>query len=263
MTIDVDELCPGVARLTLNRPDRLNAITDQMIVDLHRAIDDVEADRTVRVIVLTGAGRGFCGGFDMKSGDYSGDPTDRPLVDLFRGQQRLSQLALRLHELPQAVIAAVNGPAAGGGFALALAADIRIASEAAVFVASNVKIGVSGGEMGMTWRLPRLIGESRATELLLTGRKLEAAEALTIGLVTAVVPQDQLSDRTNEIAAQVVATSSFSTWMTKQLLDANAGAGSLRQALQLEDRTQVLSNFTGDIAEAVAAFREGRPPTFR
>ena len=146
------------------------------------------------------------------------------------GQRRLAGLAVRLHELPVAVIAAVNGAAAGGGFALALAADIRVASESAVFVAANVKIGVSGGEMGMTWRLPRLIGESRAAEMLLTGRKMGAAEALAAGLVTAVVPADQLPDAACGLAEQVIATSPFSTWMTKELIDANASAGSLRHA---------------------------------
>ncbi len=170
---------------------------------------------------------------------------------------------MRLHELPVAVIAAVNGAAAGGGFALALAADIRVASESAVFIASNVKIGESGGEMGMTWRLPRLIGEGRAAEMLLTGRRMGAAEALAAGLVTAVVPAGQLMDAALSVAGQVITTSPFGTWMTKELLDANASAGSLRHAVQNENRTQVLCNFTGEIAEAVAAFRAGRPPAFR
>ena len=180
------------------------------------------------------------------------------------GQRRLAGLAVRLHELPVAVIAAVNGAAAGGGFALALAADIRVASESAVFVAANVKIGVSGGEMGMTWRLPRLIGEGRAAELLLTGRKMGAAEALAAGLVTAVVPADRLRGAACDLAEQVMATSPFSTWMTRRLRDANASAGSLPpRDPENENRTQVLCNYTGDIAEAVTAFREGRPPAFR
>ena len=154
-----------------------------LIAGLHEAIDAVEQDRSCRAVILTGAGRGFCAGFDMKGGDYDGDPTSRPLADLLAGQKRLSGIALRLHELPKAVIAAVNGPAAGGGFALAVAADIRVASDTAVFLAANVKIGVSGGEMGLSWRLPRLIGLARATELLLTGRRMTAEEALAAGLV--------------------------------------------------------------------------------
>jgi enoyl-CoA hydratase len=261
-TVDVTHPKPGVCQVTLNRPERLNAISNAVVSDLHDALDHVEADRSCRVLIITGAGRGFCAGFDMKAGDYSGDPRDRPLVDLMTGQRRLSNLAVRIHELPVAVIAAVNGPAAGGGFALALAADIRFASETAVFIAANVKIGISGGEMGMTWRLPRLIGESRATELLLTGRRLDAAEALAFGLVAAVAPPEQLIERALRAADDVLATSSFATWMTKELLDANASAGSLRHGIQNENRTQLLCNFTGDIAEAVAAFREGRPPHF-
>jgi enoyl-CoA hydratase len=253
-----DEPKGGIRRLTLNRPQRLNAINDAFITDLHAALDEVEGDRSCRVVLLTGAGGGFCAGFDMKAGDYDGDAANRGVAALMAGQRRLAGLAVRLHELPVAVIAAVNGAAAGGGFALALAADMRVASDSAVFVAANVKIGVSGGEMGMTWRLPRLIGEGRAAEMLLTGRKMEAAQALAAGLVTAVVPSDRLLDAAYDLADQVMATSPFATWMTKELLDANASAGSLRHAVQNENRTQVLCNFTGDIAEAVTAFRKGR-----
>lgn len=260
--IRVDHPKPGIRRMTFDRPERLNAINNAFIAGLHAALDDAEADRSCRVVLLTGAGRGFCAGFDMKGGDYSGDAAQRGVADLMAGQRRLADLALRLHELPAAVVAAVNGPAAGGGFALALAADIRVASEAAVFVASNVTIGLSGGEMGMTWRLPRLIGEGRAAEMLLTGRRMGAAEALSIGLVTAVYPPDQLLEAALGVADLIIASSPFTTWMTKELLDANASAGSLRHAVQNENRTQVLCNFTGDIAEAVAAFREGRPPVF-
>jgi enoyl-CoA hydratase len=253
---------PGVRQLTLNRPDRLNAIDDAIVTDLHAALDDLGGDPACRALILTGAGRGFCAGFDMKGGDYDGDPGERGVAALMSGQRRLADLAVRLHELPVAVVAAVNGPAAGGGFALALAADIRIASDRAVFLAANVKIGVSGGEMGMTWRLPRLIGEGRAAEMLLTGRPMAADEALRAGLVTAVVPGDQLIEAALEVSGQVAATSPFSTWMTKELIDSAAGSTSLRHAIQNENRTQVLCNFTGDVAEAVAAFRESRPPRF-
>jgi enoyl-CoA hydratase len=258
-----DQPKPGIRRLTLNRPERLNAINDAFVTDLHAALDEVEGDPSCRVVLLTGAGKGFCAGFDMKAGDYNGDPAERGVAALMAGQRQLAGLAVRLHELPVAVIAAVNGAAAGGGFALALAADIRVASDSAVFLAANVKIGVSGGEMGMTWRLPRLIGEGRAAEMLLTGRTMRAAEALTAGLVSAVVPSGQLMDTALSVAGQVITTSRFGAWMTKELLDANAGAGSLRHAVQNENRAQVLCNFTGEIAEAVAVFREGRPPGFR
>jgi enoyl-CoA hydratase len=261
-TIRVYQPQPRVRLLEFNRPERLNAINNAFVGDLHAALDDVNADPSCRVVILTGAGRGFCAGFDMKGGDYSGDPSARPLGELVAGQRRLADLTVRIHELPVAVIAAVNGAAAGGGLALALAADIRVAADEAVFMAANVKIGVSGGEMGMTWRLPRLIGESLATDMLLTGRRMDAAEALSVGLVRAVVPSERLLDVALEVGGQVLGTSPFSTRMTKELLDANASAGSLRHAIQNENRTQVLCNFTGDVAEAVAAFREGRPPKF-
>lgn len=263
MAIDWDELRPGVRRILFNRPQRLNAINNAFVDELHAAIDAVDTDASCRVVIITGAGRGFCAGFDMKAGEYDGDPAARPLPQLLAGQRRLSQLALRLHELPQAVIAAVNGPAAGGGFALALAADIRVASTTARFLAANVRIGLSGGEMGLSWRLPRLIGVGRATELLLTGRTMDAEEALAAGLVTSVVPPGEEVAAAHEIADQILATSAFSTSMTKELLATNQAAANLRQALALEDRTQILCNFTGDMAEAVAAFREGRPPGFR
>jgi enoyl-CoA hydratase len=259
----VDQPRTGIQRLTLNRPERLNAVDRDFVASLHAALDEVDRDSSCRVVLLTGAGRGFCAGFDMKGGDYSGNPDDRGVAELMAGQRRLAGLAVRLHELPVVVIAAVNGAAAGGGFALALAADIRLASETAFFLAANVKIGLSGGEMGLTWRLPRLIGEGRAAELLLTGRRMDAGEALAVGLVTGVVPPDQLMDTALSVAGQVIATAPFGAWMTKELLDANASAGSLRHAVQNESRTQVLCNFTGDLAEAVAAFREGRPPAFR
>jgi enoyl-CoA hydratase len=259
----VDQPQPGIRRLTFNRPERLNAVDRAFVASLHAALDDVEGDPSCRIVLLTGAGRGFCAGFDMKGGDYSGNPGDRGVTDLMAGQRRLAGLAVRLHELPAVVIAAVNGAAAGGGFALALAADVRVAADSAFFLAANVKVGLSGGEMGLTWRLPRLIGEGRAAELLLTGRRMGAAEALAVGLVTAVVPGDQLMDTALTTAAQVIATAPFSSWMTKELLDANASAGSLRHAVQNENRTQVLCNFTGDLAEAVTAFREGRPAAFQ
>ena len=126
----VDQPKPGLRRLTLNRPDRLNAINDAFVTDLHAALDDVEGDPSCRVVVLTGAGKGFCAGFDMKAGDYNGDPAERGVVALMAGQRRLAGLAVRLHELPVAVIAAVNG-AAAAGLALGVAADIRVASESA------------------------------------------------------------------------------------------------------------------------------------
>jgi enoyl-CoA hydratase len=208
-TIRIDQPESGVRLIEFNRPERLNAINNAFVADLHAALDVVDADPVCRVVILTGAGRGFCAGFDMKGGDYSGDPSERPLGELLAGQRRLAELAVRIHELPVAVVAAVNGAAAGGGFALALAADIRVAAEQAVFMAANVKIGVSGGEMGMTWRLPRLIGEGRATDMLLTGRRMDAAEALSVGLVRAVVPSGRLLDTALEVAGDVLATSPF------------------------------------------------------
>ena len=256
--VDVESFGGGVSLIRLNRPERLNAIDDRLVDHLHAAIDHVERDQECRTVILTGAGRGFCSGFDMRGGDYSGDPRERPLPTLLRGQERLADLVIRLHELPKTVVAAVNGPAAGGGFALATAADLRVGSDTAFFTAANIKIGVSGGEMGLSFLLPRIIGATRAAELLLTGRRMDAHEAASAGYLNRVVPGAELLDEARRLATEVAANSSFAVWMTKQLLDVSATSGSLRQAIAAENRVQVLCNFTGDVADAVAAFRGGQ-----
>ena len=263
-TVLLQRIGRGVTRLTLNRPDRLNALDEPTFDLLHQMIGEVEDDAECRVLVLTGAGRGFCAGFDLVGSEYNGDAASSrmSMPQLLREQSKLGEIVAKLRRLRPAVVARVNGPAAGAGLALALAADIRVAGSGASFIVAPVKLGLSGGEMGISYLLPRLIGLSRATELSLTGRKLGADEAREFGLVTRVVAPELLDDAVEELVEQLLANPPFSIWMTRELLAANVDAPSLEHALHLENRTQVLAGFGPDMAEAIAAFREKRPPVY-
>jgi enoyl-CoA hydratase len=261
--LTVDSPAAGVTRITLDRPERLNAMDVHLVQGLHDALDAVAADPSCRAVVLTGSGRGFCAGLDL--GGY-GTPAGAeglsgPAAG-FATQQHIAALVPRLRSLHQPVIAAVNGAAAGGGLALALASDVRIASTAARFNVAFVRIGLSGCDIGVSWLLPRLVGASRAFELLLTGRIIDAAEADHIGLVTRVVPEDELMDAALETAAQIAANAPWGVRMTKEVMWSQLEVGSLQAGIDLENRTQILSSMTGDHREAVAAFLEKRPPVW-
>lgn len=255
----VDRIDESLMAITLNRPERLNAIDGSFIEAMHAALDQVEADPDVRAVVLSGAGRGFCAGADLQE---TVDLAQQTSADLYRGQQRLADMSVRLHELPVPVIAAVQGPAAGGGFALAAACDLRVASTTASFFAANVRIGVSGGEMGLSWLLPQTLGRARATELLLSGRRLEATEAYDWGFVSRLVDQDEGDVRREaiELASTIAAHPAFAVSLTKEMLRSTGTAASLREAVLLENRTQVLAVYAGDIDRATAGFRRGGRP---
>ena len=252
----VDRIDESLVEITLNRPDRLNAINDSFIEAMHAALDRVESDPDVRAVVLSGAGRGFCAGADLQE---TIDLAQQTSADLYRGQQRLADMSVRLHELTVPVIAAVQGPAAGGGFALAAACDLRVASTAASFFAANVRIGVSGGEMGLSWLLPQTLGRARATELLLTGRRLGAVEAYDWGFVSRLVDPEEgdVRDTAMELARSIAANPSFAVMLTKEMLRTTGTASNLREAVLLENRTQVLAVYAGDIDRATAGFRRG------
>jgi enoyl-CoA hydratase len=261
MSFLLDHPADGVARLTLNRPDRLNALTWSGMEELRAALAEIAADQDVRSLILTGAGRGFCAGLDLKQ-RTDDDPlgTGDDVVTVFRRQELVASLAIALRNLPQPVIAAVNGPASGGGMALALAADVRLCAPEARFNAAFVRIGLSGGDVGVSYLLPRLVGVGMAAELLFTGRQVAAEEAVAIGLANRIA--DDLEAAALELAAQIAANSPFGVWMTKQILYRNADAGSLEAAVDLENRTQVLAARTDDAREAVAAFTARRAPAF-
>jgi enoyl-CoA hydratase/carnithine racemase len=251
----------GIALVTLDRPDRLNALSWPMIDEFLELMDALGADDDLRAIVLTGAGRGFCAGLDIKQRDDALGGDDDVLT-VYRRQEKIGRLAIALRRNPHPVIAAVNGPAAGGGFAIALAADVRLAAPEAAFHASFVRIGLSSGDAGVSYLLPRLIGLGRASELMLTGGTVDAAEAERIGLVNRVVEADKLVAAAVELAKRIAANSPFGVWMTKQVLEHNVDAPGLQAAVELENRTQTLATRTADMHEALAAFREKRAPTF-
>ena len=253
----------GVALLTLNRPEKLNAMDVALIDELHPALGAVGAGRECRVVVITGEGRGFCSGLDLGGYGMAPDGEGRGAVGAGMAvQQQIAALIPRLRSLHQPVIAAVNGAAAGGGLALALGCDIRIASEAAKFNVAFVRIGLSGCDIGVSWMLPRLIGASRAWELMLTGRVIDSAEADHIGLVTRVVPNEDLLPSALETAALIAGNSPWGVRMTKEVAWSQLEVGSLQAGIDLENRTQILSSFTADHREAIGAFLEKRPPRF-
>jgi enoyl-CoA hydratase/carnithine racemase len=262
-TVRVDEPAPGIRVVTLDRPHRLNAMSGELISELHQVLDDTRADEECRVVVLTGAGRGFCAGLDLKE-----PPTHRPgkpnvsPQSRMHIQQAIAALVPKLRSLPQPVIAAVNGPASGGGLALALACDIRIAAPSATFNAAFVRIGLSGCDIGVSWLLPRLIGAGRSHELLLTGRLVDAAEADRIGLVNRVVPDGELLDAALATAAEIAANSPMGVWMTKEVAWSQLEVGSLQAGLDLENRTQIMTTFTRDHREQLTAFVDKRPPHY-
>jgi enoyl-CoA hydratase len=253
----------GIALVTLSRPERLNAMNHDLVQSLHDALDELAADTGCRVIVLTGAGRGFCAGLDLSEG--ASPPSARGMGRVQAGmtvQKLIAGLVPKMRSVPQPIIAAVNGAASGGGLALTLASDVRVAAQSARFNVAFVRIGLSGCDIGVSWMLPRLIGASRAFELLLTGRLIDAAEADRIGLVTRVVPDGVVVESAMETARLIVANSPFGVRMTKEVMWSQLEIGSLQAGIDLENRTQVLSSFTGDLTEAMAAFLEKRPARF-
>ena len=259
----VEEPAPHVRRLTMNRPDRLNTMTAELCEALHAQLREIERDRSCRAVVLTGAGRGFCAGLDLAGyGRAPGNDGSDESRDRLTNQQHMSRLVLGLRALPQPVIAAVNGPSAGFGMALALGCDIRLAAEEAVFRVAFINIGVSNCDMGTSWLLPRLIGASRSHELMLTGRRVGAEEALRIGLVSDVVAQDALADRALEAAGQIAELAPWGVRLTKQGMWAALEIPSEQAAVEYEDRQQIMSTFGAAPPEAIGAFLEKRPAEF-
>jgi enoyl-CoA hydratase len=260
--VTVSTPAPQVTLITLNRPERRNAMNHDLLAGLYDALTVAREDRTCRVIILTGAGPGFCAGLDLAEGvtlDTAGIGRAQAGMKV---QQYIAGLIPLLRSLPQPVIAAVNGAASGGGLALALGSDIRIAATSARFNVAFIKVGLSACDIGTSWLLPRFIGASRAYELMLTGRFADAAEAERIGLVTKVVPDAELLDAALAEADLILANGPFGVRMTKEVMWSQLEIGSLQAGIDLENRTQVLSSFAGDLEEAMAAFVEKRPPRF-
>ncbi len=246
----VERPADGIALLRLNRPDRLNAIDEVLLGALLDTCAELAVARDVRVAVLTGAGRGFCSGIDLRDFGPSMLAADDPAIDRLRFQERMASLPLALRALPQPVIAAVNGPAVGGGLALCLASDLRIASTSASFADAAIAIGLSGAEMGMSYFLPRIVGASAAADWMLTGRTIDAEEAYRSGLVSELVADEGLVDRALELAAQIARHSPLGVQLTKRALQVNTDAPDLVAALEVENRNQVLTHATPEAAAA-------------
>lgn len=254
---------PGICQITLNRPGVLNAMNLALIEQLHDALRRIANDRSCRVVIVTGAGRGFCAGLDLGGyGTVPGTEDQGPVQQGFAIQQHIAGLIPALRRLPQPVIAAVNGPAAGGGFALVLGSDIRLAASSARFNAAFIRIGLSACDIGTSWLLPRLVGAGRAHELMLTGRLFDAEEAARIGLVLEAVPDDQLLDRALEEAELVLANSPMGVRMTKEVMWSALEIPGQQAAIDLENRTQVMLTQTADHGESVRAFAERRPARY-
>jgi enoyl-CoA hydratase len=254
---------PQIHLLTLNRPEQLNAMSAELCQALHDELGALAADRSCRAIVLTGAGRGFCAGVDLRGyGEAPGNDGSDQARDRLANQEHMSGLILRLRQTPQPVIAAVNGPAAGFGMALALGSDIRFAAQSAVFRVAFINIGVSNCDMGVSWLLPRLIGASRAHELMLTARRLGAAEAAEIGLVADTVADEGLLERSMEAAQQIAAWAPWGIRLTKRGMWSALEVSSEAAAIGYEDRQQIMALHGAAPPEAVSAFLEKREAQF-
>jgi enoyl-CoA hydratase/carnithine racemase len=254
------EVKDGVATLTLNRPDRLNALGGTLRDDLHDAIIRSSADPQVRVMVITGAGKGFCAGGDVKAMNETKEgKRERPLLDKIAPGRDRTLLAMR--DAPQPIIAAVNGAAAGAGMNLALGCDIRVASTAAKFSQAFVKRGLHP-DWGGTYFLPRVVGMARAAELIFTGEVIDAAEALRLGIVSRVVAPEELLPTVGELARRIAAGPPVAIRLAKHSLYANADRD-LKSALEGETAAQNVCFDTEDAKEGIRAFVEKRPPVFR
>jgi enoyl-CoA hydratase len=261
-TVLTEQAAPHVRLIKLNRPEQLNAINSDLCADLHAALDEAAADRSTRAIVITGEGRGFCAGLDLRGyGDAPGNDGSDPARDHFSNQMQMSRLILKLRATPQPIIAAVNGGAAGFGLALALASDIRYAAKSAVFRAAFINIGLSNCDMSTSWLLPRLIGASRSHELMLTGRKVFAEEADRIGLVAGVVEEGELRERALEAAGQIAAWAPWGVRLTKQGMW-SALEIPQQAAVEYEDRQQIMGVHGIAPREAISAFLEKREANF-
>lgn len=243
----------------MDRPDSLNALNRQLVDDLLEYTQSLYWDKATRLVVLRGAGRAFCAGLDLKERDNS---PRSPSNGLTR-QRRISEIVMRMRRCPQPFISLVHGPACGGGFALALASDIRIAGESARMNAAFIRIGLSACDIGVSYFLPRLVGVSVASELMLTGRFINAERALRVGLVSEVVPDDKMEEAAKSYIQEMLTTSPLGLRMTKECLNMSVDAGSLESAIAMEDRNQILCAQTEDFPEGMRAFLEKRQPQYQ
>ena len=266
-TIKMTEISKEIVEIRLNRPQALNALTHELIGEVITTFSGINKNRDIRVVILTGEGKGFCAGADLKQaagpGDIPGTEGMGHLGFVYKFQEYLMEAILAIHECEKPVIAAVNGVAVGGGLALVLASDLRIASTSASFGSVFIKTGLSSCDVGTSYFLPKYVGPTKALELMLTGRIFSADEAHRLGLLNAIVTPDQLIKESVKLAMEISGNSEYGVWMTKKGFWTNLDALSLRHAMELENRQQVLGCFTGCMEEAMTAFVEKRPPKWK
>jgi enoyl-CoA hydratase len=247
--------------VTMDRPDRLNALNRRIVEELRDLFTGLYWRHDVRVVVLRGAGSNFCAGLDLKERDNSGG-VGGPGNGLIR-QRQISEIVMAMRRCPQPIVALIDGAAAGGGFALALASDVRIATPTIKMNAAFIRIGLSACDIGVSYFLPRMVGSSVAAELMLTGRFIRAERALALGLVSAVVPAERLDAEGEALVAEMLLTTPLGLRLTKECLNHSIDAGGLEAAIAMEDRNQILCAQGEDFREGVAAFLEKRPPAYR
>lgn len=252
----------GVDYLTLNRPEALNSINAQIVTDLRHYFSSLLENTDTRVVVMAGAGRAFCAGLDIKSAGKPDSSGHKPVGQGWGFQGYLAEVYILMRRCPQPIIALIQGPACGGGFAFALASDVRIAADNARMNAAFIRIGLSACDMGTSYFLPRLVGTSVAAELMLTGRFIHAERALATGLVSEVVAQDKLGDAVKPYLKEMLTTSPMGLRLTKEGLNMAIDANSLESAMAIENRNQILCSQTQDAKEGMTAFLEKRDPVY-
>ncbi|WP_305781300.1 enoyl-CoA hydratase [Nocardia nova] len=260
----VEKPRPQIALVTLNRPERMNAMAFDVMIPLRETLESVAADNEVRVVVLTGAGHGFCSGADLQGAGRVPNIEGLTRTTVARrSMDLLDNVMTTLRRMHQPVIAAINGAAIGGGFCLSMATDIRIASEQAYFRAAGINNGLTSAELGISYLLPRAIGASRAFEIMLSGRDIDAAEAERIGLVSRMVAADKLLDTCYELAERIIGYSRVGTELTKRMLWSGMEAGSLESHMQHEGTAQLYVRLTTEnFDEAIRARRDRRTPVY-
>ncbi|HEY9035685.1 MAG TPA: enoyl-CoA hydratase [Pseudomonadales bacterium] len=263
--ITIDRSRKGVAVVTLNRPERMNAMAFDVMVPLKEALEEISFDNSIRVVILTGEGKSFCAGADLKDPGYLSvfDGLTMPGIAR-RAMKVLDDVMHTVHTMHQPVISAINGPAIGGGFCLSMMTDIRIASNTAVFRAAGINNGLTSAELGLSYTLPRAIGSTRAFEIMLTGRDVGAEEAERIGIVSKVVAPEALMDAAFEMAESIIQHSHIGVELSKQMLWSSLSASSLQTHMNHEGHAQLFVRMTTkNFEEAIKARKEGRKPDFK
>jgi enoyl-CoA hydratase/carnithine racemase len=262
-TIKVEARGP-IEILSLNRPEALNALSPDMVKALDAYLTELHERPEVRVVILRAEGRAFCAGLDIKqSAGRETRPGESRVLATWRSQTSIANLYRKMRSAPQPFIALGQGAACGGGFSLLLASDVRFGAPTLRMNAAYIKIGLGGCDMGSSYFLPRLVGSSLASELILTGRFIDAERALRLGLLSDVVAEDKLLGAGLGLAEEMLLTSPNGLRMSKQALNINIDAPSLDAAMAVEDRQQVILAATEDAREAMTAFLEKRPPAYR